>query len=270
MHRLPNELKFSIFSFLSPDILDEISKIIELANDSILWVNLCINLGTNNLLNWYFNENYSIKELYYLLIEFHEKPITIKNKLTFEWYVYNLILMNNIELLIKILKYDSTREYIINNIAINVINKTKQYKLFNILNKNNMLINYASANGHFEIVKWLRENGAPWDERAITHASKNGHFEIIKWLRENGAPWNEGAITYASQNGHFEIVKWLRENGAPWDARAIASASQNGNFEIVKWLRENGAPWDKWAITYASKNGHFEIVKWLKENGAPE
>jgi len=73
MDKLPNELKFSIFSFLSPYKLDEISKIIELANDALLWVNLCVNIGTNNLLNWYFNEKYSIKELYYLLIEFHEK-----------------------------------------------------------------------------------------------------------------------------------------------------------------------------------------------------
>jgi len=93
MNKLPNELKFSIFSFLVPNKLDEISKIIELANDALLWVNLCVNLGTNNLLNWYFNEKYSIKELYYLLIEFHEKSITIKNKLLFEWYVYIQILL---------------------------------------------------------------------------------------------------------------------------------------------------------------------------------
>ena len=269
MNKLPNELKFSIFSFILPDKLDEISRIIELANDSLLWVNLCVNLGTNNLLNWYFNENYSIKELYYLLIEFHEKPITIKNKLIFEWHVYNLILMNNTKLLVKILNYDSTRENIITKIVINIINKTKQYNLFNILNKNNILMKFASENSHLELFKWLKENGAHLDEDAIANASRYGHFEIVKWLRENRAPWDERAIKYASRHGHFEIVKWLKENGAPWDERAISRASIGGHFEIVKWLRKNGAPWDELAIEYASYNGHFEIVKWLRENGAP-
>jgi len=70
MDKLPNELKFSIFSFLLPNKLNEVSKIIELVNDPLLWINLRVNLGTNNLLNWYFNKNYSIKELYYLLINF--------------------------------------------------------------------------------------------------------------------------------------------------------------------------------------------------------
>jgi len=269
MDKLPNELKFSIFSFLLPDKLDEISKIIELANDSLLWVNLCVNLGTNNLLNWYFNENYSIKELYYLLIEIHEKPITIKNKLLVEWYTYNLVLMNNTELLKKILNYDIEGEKIIDTIVLQHVNKTKDYNLLNILNKNNKLINYASENGYLEIVKWLMENGVPRDERVITFASENGHFEMVKWLKENGAPWNEWTITYASKNGHFEIVKWLRENGAPWNEWTITYASKNGHFEIVKWLRENGAPWNEWTATYAFINGHFEIVKWLKENGAP-
>ena len=48
MDKLPNELKFSIFSFLLPDKLDETSKIIELANDS-LFNEFIINTKKNNI-----------------------------------------------------------------------------------------------------------------------------------------------------------------------------------------------------------------------------
>ena len=34
---------------------------------------------------------------------------------------------------------------------------------------------------------------------------------MIKWLHENGAPWNEYAIELASKNGHLEIVESLQQ-----------------------------------------------------------
>ena len=130
--------------------------------------------------------------------------------------------MNNIEILRKIINYDCEREKIIEMIILQHVNNTKDYNLLNILNKNTELINFASRNGHFEIIKWLRENGAPWNETAINNASQNGHFEIVKWLRENGVPWGGLAIAYTSESGHLELVEWLREN------------KRQNNFLIIK------------------------------------
>ena len=49
------------------------------------------------------------------------------------------------------------------------------------------------------------------------YAAENGHFEILKWAREQGCPWNEWTCAYAAENGHFKILKWAREQGCPWD-----------------------------------------------------
>ena len=97
-----------------------------------------------------------------------------------------------------------------------------------------------------------------------------GHLPIVQWLRANGAPLDEWAITYAAKGGQLEVVQWLHANGAPWDASAIAWAAREGHLEVVQWLRANGAPWDIRAITWAAEGGHLEMVQWLRANGAPE
>ena len=73
----------------------------------------------------------------------------------------------------------------------------------------------------------------------------NGHLHILKWLRENGCPWNKSTCSWAAKNGHFETLKWLRANGCRWDKRTCIFAAQNGHFEILKWAIKNGCPLDK-------------------------
>ena len=53
------------------------------------------------------------------------------------------------------------------------------------------------------------------DSRTSVYAAENGHLEVLKWLRENGCPWNEWTCKNAAGNGHLEILKWARENGCP-------------------------------------------------------
>jgi len=30
-----------------------------------------------------------------------------------------------------------------------------------------------------------------WDEETCSNVALNGHLEVLKWLRENGCPWDE-------------------------------------------------------------------------------
>ena len=65
---------------------------------------------------------------------------------------------------------------------------------------------------------------------ALVNASANGHFEIVKYLLQNGADVNatckykETTLKVASKKGHLEIVKYLVENGADENDKALMRA----------------------------------------------
>ncbi len=47
----------------------------------------------------------------------------------------------------------------------------------------------------------------------------------MKWLKENGCPWNENTFRAAAINGNLENMKWLKENGCPWDSNTFSIAA---------------------------------------------
>ena len=81
----------------------------------------------------------------------------------------------------------------------------------------------AAAGGHFEILKWLRSVGYPWDEKAMatgssaiySQAAGGGHLEILKWLRSEGCPWDETTAEVADELGYDDVCKWAIDNGCP-------------------------------------------------------
>jgi len=42
----------------------------------------------------------------------------------------------------------------------------------------------ASVGGNLECLKYLHENGCPWDEHSCRTASMSGHLECLKYLHE--------------------------------------------------------------------------------------
>ena len=39
------------------------------------------------------------------------------------------------------------------------------------------------------------------------------HLECLKYLHENGCPWNEGTCSFVALRGHLECLKYAHENG---------------------------------------------------------
>ena len=128
---------------------------------------------------------------------------------------------------------------------------------------------YAAKGGHFETLKWLRENGCPWDEWTCAFAAEGGHLETLQWARENGCPWNEATCAWAAWGGHLEVLKWAHENGCPWNEETCAWAAWGGHFEVLKWAHENGCPWNEATCANAAERGHNDILNWARENDCP-
>ncbi|PWA01393.1 hypothetical protein BB558_002519 [Smittium angustum] len=137
----------------------------------------------------------------------------------------------------------------------------------------------ASANGCFDIVKILVENGAGIhenNETALKEASENGHLDIVEYLVENGSDIHvdqDWALGMASKSGHLNVVKYLVEKGANVQARedfALGIACRNGHLDIVKYLVENGADIkgeNHWRQILENKNLHLDVLNYLVERG---
>jgi hypothetical protein len=128
-------------------------------------------------------------------------------------------------------------------------------------------MNRAAYFGDLEMIKWLREQEAPWSEYTCAYAAKGGHLEVLKYLKEQDCPWNdEWTCSYAAKGGHLEVLKWLKEQKYIFTQLACSYAAKGGHLEILKWLREQGCPLGKYTCFWASHIKGSELSKWLKEN----
>ena len=55
---------------------------------------------------------------------------------------------------------------------------------------NERTINAAAENGHLHIVTYCMEQECRHDELSCALAAASGHLDILKYLHENGAPWD--------------------------------------------------------------------------------
>ena len=118
-------------------------------------------------------------------------------------------------------------------------------------------------------MKYLHENGCPWNKIVCILAAYKGHLKILKYLHVNGCPWDKWVCVNAAKGGHLKILKYLHDNDCPWDVRACREAAYGGHLECLKYLHENGCPWDALTCKHAVEKGHLECVKYLLEHDCP-
>src|ERR1700688_4508363 len=141
-----------------------------------------------------------------------------------------------------IIKCDHDRRTIIIDAISN-----KYTKLFKWVTNGKFDMNYytiyqneAAKSCSFEILKYIHANNPSYTLNAsllidvINRVEDIEQFEILKWARANGFPWDTNTCTYTAKNGHLEILKWVIKNGCPWDAYTCANAAENGHFEILR------------------------------------
>eukprot|EP00066_Takifugu_rubripes_P016775 XP_011606041.1 PREDICTED: ankyrin repeat and SAM domain-containing protein 6 isoform X2 [Takifugu rubripes] len=109
----------------------------------------------------------------------------------------------------------------------------------------NTALQFASASGHENLVRFLLRKGASVDSRnnygwtPLMHAARFGHLTVAHILLENGADINgrnrlgASVLTMAARGGHTHVVKLLLENDAYVDdcdyLAVAAEAVSNGN-----------------------------------------
>ena len=127
----------------------------------------------------------------------------------------------------------------------------------------------GAGSGNLELLKWMRENGCPWDKFTCSAAAHGGQLEVLQWARANRCPWDEYTCTCAARRGNLQLLQWLRANGCPWDTYTCAWAAEGGHLEVLQWARANGCPWCPQTCELAAEKGHLDILKWARMNGCP-
>ncbi len=76
------------------------------------------------------------------------------------------------------------------------------------------------SQGDLESLKYLRSpksgEQCPWGCSTTAMAAMGGHLECLKYLHENGCPWDAWTTECASigkTRGHLECLEYARENG---------------------------------------------------------
>jgi len=55
----------------------------------------------------------------------------------------------------------------------------------------------------------------------------------LKYLHENGCPWNEKCYEFALEKGNLKLLKYLHENGCPWN-KYCEIASRERTFRSIE------------------------------------
>jgi ankyrin repeat protein len=153
-------------------------------------------------------------------------------------------------------------------------------KFINIIIKNDGDIHYyvlewASSNGHLDVVKCLIAHGADVhseNDVALQCAASNGNLDVVEFLIAHGADIhvnNDYALRWASRNGNLDVIECLIKHGANIHAsndQALSFASSQGHLGVIKCLIKYGAniqTINDLELRFASMNGHLDVVEYL-------
>src|ERR1700744_4006768 len=144
------------------------------------------------------------------------------------------------------LKGTSKDEYLIECYKKGLLDVLKIYHYNNINIFEKSSIEKASANGHIDVLNWLKNNGFEFKyiNDAINSASKKGHIAVLDWFKNSGFQfkYTNYTIDWASSNGYVAVLNWFK----------------NSDFEF-KYTSD--------AIYWASIYGHVAVLNWFKNNG---
>lgn len=131
-------------------------------------------------------------------------------------------------------------------------------------------INSAVSSGNIELVKWLRSEGAQWNDNTLVSAARNGNIELLQYLFQSGCPFtNSIACAVAVTKKSLEVLQFLHQHDVPWTERTCINAARDGNLEALHYARSNGCAWNSYSLLEAALYGHYDVVKYCLENGCP-
>jgi hypothetical protein len=125
----------------------------------------------------------------------------------------------------------------------------------------------ALRQGRVGWLKFLHENGHPWDEFTLWKAAVGGKLECLQYMIANGCPGNADACAGAALGGHLECLRLLHVAGYEWNERTCANAATGGHLNCLRYAREHGCPWDEHTVSNAFYGHRLDCLEYLQSQG---
>jgi hypothetical protein len=134
---------------------------------------------------------------------------------------------------------------------------------------------YSARGGHFEVLRWLKQQGAAFDADIMFSAALHGQKLTCAYLRAEGCDWDEAAAYGAALNGHWDTVRLLHEQGCPWFFKQMClKAAQQGDISSMTYLFQHEESVPSYVLSdmlnAAGSKGHLAAAQWLRQHHGAE
>lgn len=144
------------------------------------------------------------------------------------------------------------------------------------------VIHAATCGGRLAVLKWVVETGhplAPEHEDLCSFATgmwwrdDSDLLDMLKWLREQGCPWNSRVCTNLAVYGNgLEVMMWAVRNGCPFNVReAWEAALRSGSLQSVRSMRylrkEYNVRWGHKDILHTAYRGRIRCLEYAASEG---
>jgi hypothetical protein len=151
------------------------------------------------------------------------------------------------------------------------------------IDKQDYYLNIAVKYGHLEMLKYLREVGAPWSEKSIHTVAlqimenkdpyvNEKRYECLEYMIKNGCRINEYEINYTTKDNNTRLMRFLIEIGElnlEFNTAVMDYFAVKGDLEIMKYLFKKGMPFTVYTAMLANKYEHNDCLEFAVSHGAP-
>jgi hypothetical protein len=103
----------------------------------------------------------------------------------------------------------------------------------------------AAEHGHTNMCQSLRAQRCPWSETVTRLSAAGGFTELLRWLMNNGCPWDAYELCRAAAiGGSIDVLTYLQQQGLLMTdmlTDMLDCAAHNNNMAAAKWISEQGA-----------------------------
>eukprot|EP00953_Heterococcus_sp_UTEX-ZZ885_P015942 8981-Heterococcus_DN1.PRE.1 len=134
----------------------------------------------------------------------------------------------------------------------------------------------AAGTGQTAVCAYLHAEQCPWSALACRCAALYGHANTLRWLHENGSPWDVAEVcAEAAESGSVDVMMYLQQHAeVNLDAATLTEmlniAGAHNHLAATQWLREQGAEWPavlRCGRLFCSSVWSGDLLQWARSQG---